>query len=143
MNYNVRIAIFLILVVALSAIVSCATYKPYGQKVNWVSLCELPNYVGDTVFVTASYSGMEEYWSLWDKDCVGFNVELETTSSTISDEHLDSLMNLVRTKYYQYYLKLDIRGVFSNEDEVYGHLGTNTGVFKALGFGRVKLKRVR
>lgn len=120
---------------------SCSSVNHSRIRQDFVNFCDLPEYEGDTVWVTASYSGIEEYWGLNGRGCDNLSVELGYRNWFELGDELDSLFSKVHDEYYMYNLKLEVKGVFEKGN--YGHLGSNNGLFSVIEFGKVELKRIR
>lgn len=133
--------IFCLVLFFLSLVLfSCGSAPLNRARLGFVNFCDLPQHVGDTVWIKATYSGFEEYWSLNGKGCNQLDVELRYTNWSELHTEIDSLFSKVHDEYYMYKMKLEVRGVFENKRKEYGHLGSNNGLFTALEFGKVELK---
>lgn len=124
----------LILLVLIS-LISCSpkpkeAYK--GQPV--LDICDLPNHINESVFLKATYSGIEEYWSLKSiksKKCSAeLLIDLDFEESYNMPHNFENTMSKVHNSYWNSYLIILAKGKYENSNpRGYGHLGSNKSRF--------------
>ncbi|OEK01203.1 hypothetical protein BFP97_06620 [Roseivirga sp. 4D4] len=104
-----------------------------------VGICQLPEYVGDTVRISGVYSGFEEYWRLSDHRCPSLKIELDISAFETLPKTIDKAFTDAYDNYVNSSLLLDVKGVFSQGgSNGYGHLGSNNAEFRVIEFVSVK-----
>jgi hypothetical protein len=109
-----------------------------------VNFCDLPKYAGQTVFIRASYSGIEEYWSLKSiSPCKpAINVELDDVSGKEIPKRFQQLFDSAHHSYWNTYLIVELTGIFENKNpNGYGHLGSNKARFIVSDYVSVRLAK--
>ncbi len=115
----------------------------FRDEIPKIEFCQLPNYVDQMVSIQGMYSGYEEYWSIIEPEgCEPeLKVEVQFIDSYMFPKEYERDFKEVHSNYYDSYLELEIIGIFENEMETYGHLGSNNALFRVIEITNLELKR--
>ncbi|MFA6277619.1 MAG: hypothetical protein WC622_12760 [Pedobacter sp.] len=124
----------LILLIAIS-LASCSPKlkdEYNGQII--LDICDLPNHINETVILKATYSGMEEYWSLnsvKSKKCSAeLLVNLDFEENYKIPHNFEKMLTKIHNSYWNSYLTILAKGKYENSNpNGYGHLGTKKSRF--------------
>ncbi|MDZ7607697.1 MAG: hypothetical protein U5K79_19405 [Cyclobacteriaceae bacterium] len=115
----------------------CVTYRniyptEFRKGILRVDFCDLPQHVGELVYIECTYSGVEEYWSIWGrKKCrpqLKTELEFLELSNDVTKQCADKFQQ-VHSNYFDLYLTLKLIGRFYNTESGVGHLGSNNSKF--------------
>jgi hypothetical protein len=125
----------LIHIFALTLLLGCAgsrTPSEFRTGILAVEFCELPEHVGELVYIECTYSGVEEYWSIWGgKKCrpkLETELEFLGLNYNVPEQFVEQFQE-THNNYWNTYLELKLIGRYDNSEPGYGHLGSNNGRF--------------
>lgn len=146
-----------LLLISIPFISGCKTPAPsgtvyYNDNIPIVNYCDLPDFQQRQIFLKASYSGMDEYWSLGGvvKTKCGANLKVDLQFAgkdpvfePIPKEY-ESKFQYVHKNYANSYLLLELIGTFEiDEKRGFGHLNLNTSRFIVSRIVNAKIVQTR
>ena len=99
---------------------------------SYFKFCDFPKNLGTKVKILATYSGVEEYWSLHSiekcKSDSGVDLNLNNIYDSLPERIKKSLL-AVHNSYWNKYVIIEATGKFEMNKKGYGHLGHNKAEF--------------
>ncbi|RWU05026.1 hypothetical protein [Pedobacter chitinilyticus] len=123
----------------------CSTHlKDSINEQKALDICDLPEYQDKKTRLIATYSGVDEYWSLnsvRQKKCSNdFTIDLDFDDNYDLPNHFRNLMRKVHSSYWNTYLLIDAIGIYeTGKKGGYGHLGYNKARFRIVKVLDMKL----
>lgn len=113
-----------------------------------MDICDLPNHINESVLLKATYSGIDEYWSLnsiKSKKCSAeLLVDLDFEESYKVPQKFERMLTDVHNSYWNSYLTILAKGKYDNSNpKGYGHLGTRKSRFVVSEIINMELTKVK
>ncbi|WP_080057423.1 hypothetical protein [Spirosoma aerolatum] len=96
-----------------------------------IDVCDLANHKHQEVITKGIYSGIDEYWdfSSFDKRCVPpTKIDLNVDTLHLTSEQ-EKMFRKVLEVYWKRSLVITAKGIYSDDQKAYGHLGSNQAEF--------------